>query len=114
MMSTSTIAGVKIIMSPDRLRVWVRVNPQLDPKTVTRGHLLAALEESKIALTPGVDSRLIALCERLQEANLPGEDFLLAECPPPTDPVDARFEWSELLRPRSEGRDPRGRPSQSL
>ncbi len=101
-MPTSTSTSVKVIISPDRLKAWVRANRQLDPKTITRGQLLVALEESKIELTSGVNARLDALCEQLQAGKPLGEDFLLAECAPPTDPVDARLEWSESLRPRSE------------
>lgn len=102
-MSASTSTSVKVVISPDRLKVWLRVNPQPDPKAITRGHLLAALEDSKIVITPAIDARLDVLCEQLQAGNLPGEDFLVVECPPATDPVDARLEWAEALRPRSEG-----------
>jgi uncharacterized protein len=101
-MSTSPSASVKVVVSPDRLKVWVRVNPQSNFKGITREHLLATLQESKIAVTPDIQSRLEALFLQLQAGNLPGEDFLLAECPSPTDSVDAGFELSAALRPPSE------------
>ncbi len=102
-MASST--DIKVIFSPDWLRACVRVNAQLDPKAITRGHLLAALEEAKVAGTPALDARLDELCQLLQSGSLPGEDFLIAQGRAPTDPIDAQFEWSEALRPRTDGED---------
>jgi uncharacterized protein (DUF342 family) len=94
-----TGTNVRIIVSPDRLRAWVRINPQLDPRCVTREHVQAAVEESRIAVDATVTSRIDELCQQLQAGTRPEGDFLLVECSQPSAPVDARFEWSESLRP---------------
>jgi uncharacterized protein (DUF342 family) len=97
--------NVRVIVSPDRLRAWVRVNPQLDPRCITPQHVQAAIEQSRIAVSDAVASRIGELCRKLQAGYMPEGDFLVAEQPEPAAPVDARFEWTEALRPwrESEG-----------
>jgi uncharacterized protein (DUF342 family) len=98
-MATGTY--VRIIVSADRMNAWVRVHPQADPKSITRAHLLTALEESRIPPAPAVDVRLGELCQLLQAGTLPDGDFLVAQGTGPTDPIDAQFDWDQAFR-RSE------------
>ncbi len=102
-----TGTNVRIIVSPDRLRAWVRVNPQLDPRCIAREHVQAAVEQSRIAVDAAVTSRIDELCKKLQAGYMPEGDFLVAERPQPAAPVDARFEWTEALRPWWEAEGPR-------
>ncbi len=95
-------SNVKVIVSEDHLKAWVRISAAADPKKITRAELLAALDEARVAPLPQVEARLNDLLEHLQAGSLPGGDFLLAEGALPTEPVDATFEWDEGLRPRSQ------------
>lgn len=96
---------VQVVVSADRLKAWLRIHPQLAPQGIGRDRLDAALDVSRVARTAAVESRLHELHQMLQSGSLPGQDFLLVEYPPPGEPVDARFEWAESLRPAREGQD---------
>ncbi len=99
-------SNVKVVVSEDHLKAWVRLSAEADPGKVTRDQLLSAMEAARVAPLPQVQARLDDLLGRLQAGSLPDGDFLLAEGTLPTEPVDAAFEWDPALRPRSRAEVP--------
>jgi len=101
-MSVQSKDLVKVIVAPDHLKAWVRVNPGILPAQISRQHIVDAVKAAKIAWNEFVESRVDELFARLQSGEVPKEDWLVAEGRPPVQPVDAKFEWAERFRKKFE------------
>lgn len=101
----STGSDAKVIVSADHLKAWVRLRVPQTSESVPRSLLLAAIEDARIAITPAVQTRLDELCQLLESESSPAGDLPLAEASPPTEPVDAVFEWDPSLRPGADSQN---------
>lgn len=98
---SGSLGVAKVIVSSDRLTAWMWVNVRAEISQVTRPRIAEAVEASRIVRTEAVNARVEELCALLESGTFPDGDFLLVQCPPPGESVDARFELDPSLKPQS-------------
>ncbi len=99
----SAVSAIEVVVSTDRLQALVRLGPHVRSDSVSRDDLRAALVTAGVVLTPEVEARLDELVALLQSQAPAPEEYLVADNPPPGEPIDARLEWAEALKGRQRG-----------
>jgi hypothetical protein len=97
------LAIVELLLSPDNLQAWTRVNPAVAPETVSEQNLMGLLTAQSIVIDETVQPRIQALVEQLRRGEFPKKDILLVEGLKPVPGEDGVVEWSEHCRPQPQG-----------
>ncbi len=83
----------EVVIGPDKLRAWVRVNAVGDREAYSEQNLRAALEAYEVVVDEGVQKRIAALAARVRAGEVPTEDVVLAEGVAAVNGKDGIVEW---------------------
>lgn len=90
---------VQLVISPDNLRVWGRINPEGDLESFNEGTVMKLLAAHSIEPNEQARSNVSALVQRVAAGDIPEDDFLLVEGLDPVPGEDGYIEWAEGCDP---------------
>lgn len=97
-MSAVAERSIRIAVSRNGIRAHL-IATDVDPRLITRQHILASLQESKIPVSEEVMARIMKIEQDVREGHVPAEPILLAEGRDPAEGTGAVFELAgELIQ----------------